>query len=278
MQETQTYLNVLPRDILDRYQIMETGSAAKIIAAVCAPELADVISVMRSFVLTSNLLLTPGGNRGPIPITIDSMFDAFGWIEARVDIEKKVYLFPGRSANSSADGEGKTEEDTDPSKFADNLVSRTYQRGYAIDNVKGRLAADVEWNPKDGNLDRDFAAYRAWFNEGIIVAALLISRLHDSTKEMTRTIWQKYIADHPEHANTKQPVDLSTTTTANYEKAVQRIIRGDLGTCPILMFGIGEKTWDGKPWDGKIMHWDKSQKRLTAIDYMLKQTNHLSTQ
>ena len=139
MQETQTYLEVLPQDILDRYQIMETGSAAKIIQAVSGEELADIIEVMRSFILTSKLLLTPGGNRGPIPTTIDSMFDELGWIEARVDIEKKTYFFPGHSASVSAEEE--------PERHEEKLVSRTYQRGYSIDNVKGRLAADVEWNP-----------------------------------------------------------------------------------------------------------------------------------
>jgi hypothetical protein len=266
MQETKTYLNVLPQDILDRYQVMETGSAAKIVQAVCGEELDDIISVMRSFVLTSRLLLTPGGNRGPIPVTIDGTLNDLGWIEARVDIEKKTYFFPGHSASVSAEYE--------PEKYEENLISRTYQHGYSIDNVKGRLVADVEWNPKDGNLDRDFAAYRAWFDEGIIVAAILITRLHDSTKELTRSIWQHYITEHPEHANDKQPVDLSTTTTANYEKAVQRIIRGDLGTCPILMFGIGERAWDGVPWDRKIMNWDKDLKKLVAIDYVPKKDNY----
>jgi len=111
MQETRTYLDVLPQDILNRYQVMETGSAAKIIQAVCSVELADIITVMRSFVLTSRLLLTPGGNRGPIPITIDSLFNELGWREARVDIEKKIYFFPGHSASSSAE--------TEPEKYED---------------------------------------------------------------------------------------------------------------------------------------------------------------
>ncbi|MDR1014466.1 MAG: hypothetical protein LBL86_05740 [Coriobacteriales bacterium] len=269
MQETKAYLDVLPQDILDRYQVMETGSAAKILQAVCGDEFDDIISVMRSFVLTSRLLLTPGGNRGPIPVTIDGMLDELGWIEARVDIEKKTYFFSGHSASISAEDE--------PAKYEENLISRTYQRGYSIDNVKGRLAADVEWNPKDGNLDRDFSAYRAWFDEGIIVAAILITRLHESTKELTRSIWQHYLTEHPEHAQDKQPVDLSTTTTANYEKAVHRIVRGDLGTCPILVFGIGERAWDGEPWDGKIMQWDKNLQKLSPVDYIPKKQNYSYT-
>ena len=262
MQETWTYYDVLPQDILDRYRVMETGSASKIIQAVCGNELDDIVSVLRSFVLTSRLLLTPGGNRGPIPITIDGMLDKLGWIEARIDIEKKTYFFPGHNSSASAENELNNNREY--------LISRTYQHGYSIDNVKGRLVADVEWNPKDGNLDRDFSAYRAWFEQGIIVGAILITRLHDSTRELTRSIWNKYINDDPSHIFNKQPVDLSTTTTANFEKAVQRVIRGDLGTCPILIFGIGEKTWDRKPWDGKIMRWDKELQELVVVDYYAK--------
>ncbi|WP_205409713.1 BglII/BstYI family type II restriction endonuclease [Pseudothauera hydrothermalis] len=41
-------------------------------------------------------------------------------------------------------------------------LRRVVQEGYLIDNVKGSVALDVEWNAKDGNLDRDFGAYRAW--------------------------------------------------------------------------------------------------------------------
>ena len=68
-----------------------------------------------------------------------------------------------------------------------------------------------------------------------------------------------------------EPVDLSTTTTANFEKAAQRIVRGDLGTCPILMFGIGEAAWDGEAWDGKILQWDKDLKKLVATEFVPKE-------
>lgn len=260
MQETMTYQEVLPESILSKYEIMETGSAAKIIEAVCPSELAEIIAVLNEFELTADLLLSPGGNKGPVPTLIDGALHKLGWIEARVDLEKKVYFFQGHNTSLTA-------EDND---MPENLVSRIYQRGYAIDNVKGRLAADIEWNPKDGNLDRDFAAYRAWFDEGIIVAAILITRLHDSTKDLTRGIWADYIESHPEHADKKQPVDYRTTTTANYEKAVQRILRGDLGTCPILMFGIGEKAWNKIPWTGNALRWNKDTRELECVPLKLE--------
>lgn len=263
MQETHTYQEVLPDSILGRYEIMETGSAARIIQAVCPEEFNDIVEILESFQLSAQLLLTPGGSRGPVPRVIDGMLHDRGWVEARVDLEKITYYFIGHNANVSAEG--------NPSQYSENLHSRTYQRGYAIDNVKGRIAADVEWNPKDGNLDRDFAAYRAWYEEGIIVAAILFTRMQDSTKELTRSIWNDFIAANPEYASMKQPVDYSTSTTANYEKAIQRILRGDLGTCPILMFGIGEMAWDGVSWDGKVLLWNKDTQQLELNDHIFKE-------
>lgn len=262
MQETKTYEEILPPTILSRYGLMETGSAARIIAAICPDELADIVEVLNGFSLTSQLLLSPGGNRGPVPTILDSRFASRGWIEARVDTETKVYVFPGHNARISAED--------NPALYEDNLASRFYQRGYSVDNFKGRIALDVEWNPKDGNLDRDFAAYRAWFDTGVIAAAVLIVRMQDATKNLANIVWDRYVLDHPEFAEERQLVTYGTTTTANFEKARQRILRGDLGTCPILVFGVSERTWDGQPWDGRIWRWNSDIKELELVDPKFK--------
>ena len=159
MVETNTYNEVFPANILDKYTFMETGSASKIAEAVCPLELNDIIEVLNDFVLSSRLLLTKGGNRGPIPIILDGAFSDRGWIEARIDLYKRAFIFQGQNAPTVA-------EDPLGENANNHLVSETYQQGYSVDNVKGRIALDVEWNPKDGNLDRDFSAYRAWHNEG----------------------------------------------------------------------------------------------------------------
>jgi hypothetical protein len=49
-------------------------------------------------------------------------------------------------------------------------LAEVYQEGYLVDNFKGRVALDVERNAKDGNLDRDLSAYRAWHEAGGIAA------------------------------------------------------------------------------------------------------------
>ena len=254
MEETKTYQETLPKNVLSRYRLFETAAASKMAASLCFDEWEDVVAVIDEFSLTSRLLLTKGGNQGPVPRVLNAAFKARGWQEARVDVETRTYLFPGSSTSKSAED--------DPSQYEEYLHSRSYQLGYAIDNFKGRIALDVEWNPKDGNLDRDFAAYRAWHDRGVISLAVLITRVQDSTKMLAKRVWDEYTATRPSLAGCEQPVTYSTTTTANFEKAIQRVKRGDLGTCPILIIGIDENTWDGVPWDGMGWKWNKDAQKL----------------
>lgn len=254
MIETYTYRDAFPADVLAKYTFLETRSASQILKHVCPNEFSDLLNVLQGFSLSARLLLTKGGNRGPIPTIIDGSFERLGWTEARVDMERRAFLFKGHNANQSAED--------DPDSFQDNLVSRTYQRGYSIDNIKGRVALDIEWNPKDGNLDRDFSAYRAWHEEGLIDAAVLITRMHQETRELANEAWDLFVQSNPEYKHITQPVDYRTTTTANFEKGRDRIIRGDLGTCPILMIGIGKSTYDNVPWDGNAIKWDSAESNL----------------
>ena len=259
MIETKTYLQTLPESILCKYEFLETGSAAQIASVVNPSAFEDILDVLDSFVLTSRLLLTKGGSRGPIPRLIDGAFEQRGWIEARVDLYKRAFLFPGQNATT-------VENDPLGSRAEEHLISQTYQKGYSVDNVKERIAVDVEWNPKDGNLDRDFAAYRAWHEEGLIDAAFLITRIQEDTKRITRNAWSEFVDSHPQFKKKQQPVDYGTTTTANFEKARERVLRGDLGTCPILVVGIGEKTWDAKPWDGKKVQYFSDEGNMYLVD------------
>lgn len=259
MIETKTYLDVLPKSLLDKYSFLETGSAAKIASAVNPNAFEDILDVLESFVLTSQLLLTKGGSRGPIPRMIDEAFESRGWIEARIDLYKRAFCFPGQNAAT-------VEKDPLGKRADDHLISQTYQKGYSVDNVKDRIALDVEWNPKDGNLDRDFSAYRAWHEEGLIDAAFLITRIQEDTKRIARDAWSEFISANPHLKREKQPVDYGTSTTANFEKAQERILRGDLGTCPILTIGIGEKTWDKKPWDGRKVQYFSDEHTMYLVD------------
>ena len=114
--------------------------------------------------------------------------------------------------------------------------------------LKGRLAIDIEWNAKDGNLDRDLSAYRAWYELSVIDAAILITKEQESCQRLVNDIWARYTGENPEMKGKKPPVDLKTSTTTNLEKAVERIKRGDAGGCPVLIVAITDKTWDQTPY------------------------------
>lgn len=44
------------------------------------------------------------------------------------------------------------------------------------------------------------------------------------------------------------PLDLTTTTVTSLTKAIDRINRGEAGTCPVVAVGISGATWDGTPY------------------------------
>ena len=91
--------------------------------------------MLAEFALDPRSWLKKGGNRGDIAQQIDGMFGALGWRETRVDLVTQGVLL---------------------SKSLDVIerLPAVEQEGYLVDNFKGRVALDVEWNAKDGNLDR----------------------------------------------------------------------------------------------------------------------------
>ena len=232
MFETRTYEDplVLPPAIRARWTFLETGSAAAVLRSVCPDEWRDITDVLTSFALDPQQWLRAGGNRGEIPIVIDAMFHARGWQEVRVDLETQGILLNKRDVVISK-------------------LPTVRQEGYLVDNFKGRVALDVEWNAKDGNLDRDLAAYRAWHEAGVISAAVLITQDRMALKRLAEQLWHSYQAEIPlEERDADLPIDLNTSTTTNLEKAELRVRRGVMGTCPLLVVAATEATWNQQPY------------------------------
>ena len=232
MFETCTYEDpiVLDPKIRARWAFLETSSAAAVLRSVCPSEWKDITQVLAEFALDPRSWLKKGGNRGDIAQQIDGMFGALGWRETRVDLVTQGVLL---------------------SKSLDVIerLPAVEQEGYLVDNFKGRVALDVEWNAKDGNLDRDLSAYRAWHEAGVISAAVLITQDRLSLKTLAERLWSDHQAALPEDQKTaKLPIDLNTSTTTNLEKAALRVRRGVMGTCPLLIVAATQNTWNGKPY------------------------------
>lgn len=232
MFETRTYDDpiVLNPAIRARWAFLETSSAAAVLRAVCPTEWADITAVLGAFSLDPAHWLKKGGNRGDIAKVIDGLFAERGWRETRVDLVTQGVLL---SKNL---------------EVMEHLPP-VEQEGYLVDNFKGRVALDVEWNAKDGNLDRDLSAYRAWHEAGVISAAVLITQDRVRLKELAEQLWAEHQMTLPaDQRNPKLPIDLNTATTTNLEKAALRVRRGVMGTCPLLVVAATPETWNGQPY------------------------------
>ena len=102
-------------------------------------------------------------------------------------------------------------------------------------------------NAKDGNLDRDLASYRSWFDAGIISAGVIITKDRLSLLALARQIWAEYQATLPEEERVKRlPIDLTTSTVTAFDKAQMRMRRGVRGSCPVLIVAANASTWNGE--------------------------------
>jgi hypothetical protein len=209
---TTSYSAVVPALTLARYDFLETRNAARILSATNPAEFADLIAVLDSFKVEEHLDIFPsGGNESETAARLNEAFRSKGWREAayKVQISTELVL---RSPGTAV---------TIPTDAATS--------SYYVDNVKGRVAIDVEWHAKDGNLDRDIAAYRTLYDSGIIDCAAMVTMRRQSMRDWALRL----------DPNTTK---FGTTTTTNLEKVTPKLVRGDGGGCPILIVAIGDRT------------------------------------
>lgn len=232
MFETRTFddPDILPPAARDHWDFMETNSAAAVIKAVCPDEWADIVDVLSTYRLDPQHWLRAGGNRGDIAEQIDEEFGARGWAETRLDLTTTGSLY-----------------NRDGHKIGE--LPPVHQQGYLVDNFKNRIVLDVEWNAKDGNLDRDLASYRSWFEAGVISAGVIITKDRLPLLRLARRLWADYQEGlSAEMRNPRLPIDLTTSTVTAFDKAQMRVRRGVMGTCPVLIVAANERTWNGRPY------------------------------
>lgn len=222
MDLTDSYSRVFDSELLGRYSWVETRNAAAVLQASDPEAFTEFKGVLAEFFLYDTDLLIPGGNRGAVPIRLDGAFDRRGWSAVRVNTEFRLVGLRKKSLTSRSYEE----------PFLNSTVSNA---GFEVDNMKRRVAVDVEWNAKDGNLDRDLAAYRALYDLGLLDVAVIVTRDHRSIRDLASTE-----LDSEDAARR-----LGTTTTTNLEKVTPRLTRGDGGGCPVLIVAISRATWAG---------------------------------
>jgi hypothetical protein len=216
MELTRSYAKAVPLDILARYDFRETRNAAAVIASTNPTAFGEMLDVLRGFTLTSADIIQPGGSKSTVALRLDATFRKTGWREAAYDTRIRSVL---RIKPYAAAGETKMVE----------RKTQSISLGYHIDNVKDRLALDVEWHAKDGNLDRDVGAYRAFYDAGIIDGGVILTRSFESIRALSIRLGRAG--------------GFATTTTTTIEKLQDRMARGDGGGCPILAIAITDRTY-----------------------------------
>lgn len=228
MDLTASYLTNFPVVIQARYEFYETRNAAAILAATNRVRFDELIGVLSGFRLLTSDLIESGGNESKLAGRLNAAFREYGWREARVDqiIRLSLRKQPYRIA-----GETKAEV----------VETETTSTGYKVDNFVDRVALDVEWNAKDGNLDRDLGAYRSLYEAGLIDVGVIITRTVEDLRSLGMRLGER-AGMSPE----KAARILATSTTTNTVKLIPRLTRGDSGGCPILVVAICERTWDAE--------------------------------
>jgi hypothetical protein len=223
MELTKSYEGLFDSAILGKFTWLETRNAAAVFKASNPDEFEDLTYVLQEFRVYDSDLLIPGGNRGRVSVRLDAALETRGWRAVRINMKTTLV------------GKAKKSNLTRGPYLDEFLNSEVSNEGYEVDNMKRRAAVDVEWNGKDGALDRDTGAYRALYELGLIDVATIITRDHEGIKSLS-------INDlHSEDAARR----LGTTTTTNIAKLRDRMVRGDSGGCPLLAVGITQSTWAG---------------------------------
>jgi hypothetical protein len=222
MDLTDSYKDRLPAAILAKYSFAETRNATAILSATNPAAYSEMVEVLSEFQLRSQDLIEPGGQESALAARINEAFRSKGWREARADTLIQLSLVVSPWGN---------EAQHPP------ITRETKNEGYKVDNFRHRVALDVEWNAKDGNLDRDISAYRALYDAGLIDIGILLSRTLD-----LRELAEQVALDHGMTAKEAKK-RLQTTTTTNDRKLLPRLTRGDAGGCPVLAIFIAKNTY-----------------------------------
>lgn len=216
MDLTSSFTDVIPGKVRARYELRETRNAAAILAATNPDSFNEVLGVLGGFTLTADDIVVPGGQESTVAKRLNKSFRDLGWREGRADmvVALRLRVMPYRAAGE---------------KTPTVVETEAANEGYKVDNVKGRFVLDVEWNAKDGNLDRDVAAYRALYDTGLIDGAVIVTRSFESIRKLSARLGREG--------------GFNTSTTTTLDKLEPRLKRGDGGGCPILAAAITDRCY-----------------------------------
>ena len=137
---------LLPKDILEKYEVHEYRHACAILKHDFPNEWNEIIKILQNFKLNKSDVLQAGGRKSPITEKLDGQFYKLGWEEKQFKTQVLIDEVPHDSPT------------------------------HKIDCFKNRIALEVEWNNKDPFYDRDLNNFRLLFELDAISVGIIITR------------------------------------------------------------------------------------------------------
>ncbi|MGB0682343.1 MAG: BglII/BstYI family type II restriction endonuclease [Magnetovibrionaceae bacterium] len=219
----------LPRSLLEKYEVHSFRNAAIVLGQALADDFDEIAEALARFNLTTDMIRTAGGNESAIPKAFSEVLRPLGWQETKIQGDLLVRI-------ESVQGTGNARR-----KVTDTVTKENFLDGHKIDYVKNRIAFDLEWNSKDQTFDRDLYAFSAFFQCGIIDAAVLVTR-SASLNPVFQDLGHSLTATGEVETNrsgeprlVKGKFGASTTWMG---KLLYRLNAGRNGGCPVLAVGI----------------------------------------
>ncbi len=139
-------IEILPKFILDNYQVHEWKHACAILKSDFPEEWQEIVDLLSEFRLKKSWISVGGGRKSEVSNFIDSFLFGRGWQEKNF-ITKMVV--------------DKNEIDSPTHK---------------VDCFKNGIALEIEWNNKDPFFDRDLNNFRLLFDLRAISVGIIITR------------------------------------------------------------------------------------------------------
>ena len=207
---------VFPKIIRQKFEIYSYRNAAAILSQNFPDQFSQIIHALEVFEITTTMIRTPGGSKGPIAKYVDSLLD---WEETRITADLSVKLL-------SAHG----------NKVLREYIREGYLDGHRIDFVKGKVALDLEWNSKDQTYDRDLYAFSAFHMAGAIEVGVLLTRGNSLDTDFMRQLGK--VLDKTGKEGTEYVYKKFGASTTFMGKLLYRLEAGRNGGCPVLALGI----------------------------------------
>jgi len=91
---------VFTEDIRNKFEIFSYRNAAPILANSFPHQFENIITGLRAFEISREMIRMPGGNKGPIAMYTDTLFtEDHGWKETRITADLHVKLLHAKRQN-----------------------------------------------------------------------------------------------------------------------------------------------------------------------------------